>query len=65
MDECEVAMISVAEFIINIAISNPRINDLLRTELAERIDVELDDDICTSMLGILDILTARNQLRMH
>lgn len=65
MDECEVAMISVAEFIINIAISNPRINDLLLYELTERINFELDHDIRTCMLDIVRVLTAEKPLLIH
>lgn len=61
MDECEVAMISIAEFIINIAISNLFINDLLLSELSGPIDVEMDDDIRMSMLDAIDMLTIRNQ----
>lgn len=65
MDECEVAMISIAEFIINIAISNPRINDLLLYELTERINFELDHDIRTCMLDIVRVLTEEKPHLMH
>jgi len=61
LDECEVSMISIAEFIINIAISNLFINDLLLSELSGPIDVEMDDDIRMSMLDAIDMLTIRNQ----